>query len=62
MGLHERYTLRKPDDAFRLTFIFRGPMLLLSIPLVFLVPTGKKKRGQQGTCRRMGVEEMNKVG
>jgi hypothetical protein len=50
------------DDAFQITFIFLGLMLLLSIPLVFLVPTGKKKWGQQGTCSSLGEEKMNKVG
>lgn len=33
------------DDGFRITFIFFGLMLLSSIPLVFLMPTGKKKWG-----------------
>jgi hypothetical protein len=33
MVLDERDTLPSgPDDAFQLTFIFRGPMLLFSIP------------------------------
>jgi MFS-type transporter involved in bile tolerance (Atg22 family) len=31
--------------GFRITFIFFGLMFLSSIPLVFLMPTGKKKRG-----------------
>ncbi len=33
-----------PVIGFRITFIFFGLMLLSSIPLVFLMPTGKKKR------------------
>jgi len=32
-----------PVNGFRITFIFFGLMLLSSIPLVFLMPTGKKE-------------------
>ena len=34
-----------PVNGFRITFIFFGLMLLASIPLVFLMPTGKKAWG-----------------
>ena len=34
-----------PVNGFRITFIFFGLMLLFSIPLVFLMPTGKKQWG-----------------
>jgi MFS family permease len=32
-----------PDKGFRITFVSFGLGLLLAIPLVFLMPTGKKK-------------------
>jgi EmrB/QacA subfamily drug resistance transporter len=34
-----------PVNGFKITFIFFGLMLLSSIPLVFLMPTGKKQWG-----------------
>jgi hypothetical protein len=34
-----------PAMGFRITFIFFGLLLLFSIPLVFLMPTGKKEWG-----------------
>ena len=35
----------QPAIGFRITFIFFGLLLLFSIPLVFLMPTGKKEWG-----------------